>query len=165
MSSFFGRAQLFRVFTSPLVHVSLSHLVFNALALIVLGASIERALGTLRYLWLSVVLVVLGDLIFSLLAVALLVPPIRCGGGERGGESWDEGDRCKAELVAPPGGGAAVRSRLARSILQLCGSQVRCEREGTESASLLDRPRSFSSAPAVSAWLGECRERFCTLER
>lgn len=61
---------MYRVLTSALFHVGLLHLVFNMMAFVPIGASLERQLGSVAFLWLLCLLCALGDALY--LSVAYL---------------------------------------------------------------------------------------------
>ncbi len=64
----FDRLWLFQVLTAPLMHASLTHLVFNMLTLWMLGPGVETALGGRRYIVFSILcgwVSLAGFLLFS----------------------------------------------------------------------------------------------------
>ncbi|CAI9268197.1 unnamed protein product [Lactuca saligna] len=65
-SAVLSKAQVYRVFTSIFFHGSLLHLVFNMLALVPLGSELERVMGSIRLLYM-IVLLATSSAIFHLL--------------------------------------------------------------------------------------------------
>lgn len=75
-----GSAEPWRLLTSAFLHFGLLHLVMNMLALLVLGADLERTLGRVRFLALYVIAAVFGGA-----AVTLFSEPISETVGASGG--------------------------------------------------------------------------------
>ncbi|PSC68502.1 rhomboid [Micractinium conductrix] len=67
------RGELYRVLTSALTHASLLHLVLNMAAFVQMGASLERALGSLHFLWAQLLILGLGEGLY--LAAAAVAHP------------------------------------------------------------------------------------------
>ncbi|KAK1411866.1 hypothetical protein QVD17_32677 [Tagetes erecta] len=65
-SAVISKFQVYRVFTSILFHGSLLHLVFNMLALVPLGSELERVMGSIRLLYM-IVLLATSSAVFHLL--------------------------------------------------------------------------------------------------
>ncbi|KAF9596208.1 hypothetical protein IFM89_007890 [Coptis chinensis] len=63
--------QVYRIFTSILFHGSLLHVLFNMLALVPLGSELERIMGSVRLLYVIIILAISNALIH--LSIALLV--------------------------------------------------------------------------------------------
>uniref|UniRef100_A0A2P2L1U2 Rhomboid family protein n=1 Tax=Rhizophora mucronata TaxID=61149 RepID=A0A2P2L1U2_RHIMU len=70
-SAIVSRFQVYRIYTSIVFHGSLLHVLFNMLALIPLGSELERIMGSIRLLYI-IVLLATSNAIFHLL-IALLV--------------------------------------------------------------------------------------------
>ncbi|XP_020540885.1 rhomboid-like protein 15 isoform X3 [Jatropha curcas] len=70
-SAVISQFQVYRIYTSILFHGSLLHVFFNMLALVPLGSELERIMGSIRLLYLTVLLAT-SNAIFHLI-IALLV--------------------------------------------------------------------------------------------
>ncbi|KAH1258922.1 Rhomboid-like protein 15 [Glycine max] len=70
-SAVVSRFQVYRIYTSILFHGSLLHVVFNMMALVPLGSELERIMGSVRLLYV-IILVATSNAIFHVL-IALLV--------------------------------------------------------------------------------------------
>ncbi|XP_058003310.1 rhomboid-like protein 15 isoform X2 [Hevea brasiliensis] len=70
-SAVISRFQVYRIYTSIIFHGSLLHVLFNMLALVPLGSELERIMGSIRLLYLTILLAT-SNAIFHLL-IALLV--------------------------------------------------------------------------------------------
>ncbi|XP_020087214.1 rhomboid-like protein 15 isoform X2 [Ananas comosus] len=66
-----SRFQVYRIFTSVLFHGSLLHVVFNMLALVPLGTELERIMGSVRILYLMMLLAT-SNAIFHLIIASLI---------------------------------------------------------------------------------------------
>ncbi len=67
-------SQFYRIFTSAFLHANIMHIAFNMVTLVQAGPSLERMLGTVRYLCLIVCFVaVLGALYYSISLIGLFV--------------------------------------------------------------------------------------------
>ncbi|KAL7191126.1 hypothetical protein ACSBR2_023238 [Camellia fascicularis] len=63
--------QVYRIYTSIIFHGSLLHVLFNMMALVPLGSELERVMGSIRLLYM-IILLASSNAIFHLL-IALLV--------------------------------------------------------------------------------------------
>ncbi|KAF5473418.1 hypothetical protein F2P56_010030 [Juglans regia] len=70
-SAVLSRFQVYRIYTSIFFHGSLLHVLFNMLALIPLGSELERIMGSVRFLYM-IILLATSNAIFHLL-IALVV--------------------------------------------------------------------------------------------
>ena len=62
--------QVWRLFTAPLFHIGLMHVALNMMAWTQLGPSLERLVGTVQFIWLTLVFATLGGLLHSLAGVS-----------------------------------------------------------------------------------------------
>jgi membrane associated rhomboid family serine protease len=62
--------QFWRLFTAPLFHIGFMHVALNMMAWTQLGPSLERLVGTLQFVWLTLVFAALGGLLHSLAGVS-----------------------------------------------------------------------------------------------
>ncbi|XAR69863.1 Rhomboid protease [Bertholletia excelsa] len=70
-SAVISRFQVYRIYTSVLFHGSLLHVMFNMMALVPLGSELERVMGSVRCLYM-IILLATSNAIFHLL-IALLI--------------------------------------------------------------------------------------------
>ncbi|XP_055808663.1 rhomboid-like protein 15 isoform X2 [Solanum dulcamara] len=70
-----SRFQVYRIFTSILFHGSLLHVLFNMLALVPLGSELERIMGSVRLLYIIVLLAVSNALLHLLIALLVAHNP------------------------------------------------------------------------------------------
>lgn len=68
---------MYRFLTSAIFHVGILHLVFNMMAFVPIGASLERHLGSVQFLWLIILLCLLGDVAYISIAFLGRFMPIR----------------------------------------------------------------------------------------
>ncbi|KMZ75328.1 Rhomboid family protein [Zostera marina] len=68
--------QVYRIFTAILFHGSLLHLFFNMLALVPLGAELERIMGSVRLLYLIILLATTNAILHILIALIVSHNPI-----------------------------------------------------------------------------------------
>ena len=64
-----NRCQLYRVFTAPMLHLGLLHIGFNMMALLPMGALMERTLGSIYLLWLVQIIMALSGVIYAAIAL------------------------------------------------------------------------------------------------
>ncbi|KAJ6826636.1 rhomboid-like protein 15 [Iris pallida] len=76
-SEVISRFQVYRVFTAVLFHGSLLHVVFNMLALVPLGTELERIMGSVRLLYLMVLLAVSNAIFHLVIATLVSYNPLR----------------------------------------------------------------------------------------
>ncbi|KAK4345852.1 hypothetical protein RND71_036028 [Anisodus tanguticus] len=74
-SAVISRFQVYRIFTSILFHGSLLHVMFNMLALVPLGSELERIMGSVRLLYIIVLLAVSNALAHLLIALLIAHNP------------------------------------------------------------------------------------------
>ncbi|KAE8649379.1 rhomboid-like protein 15 isoform X1 [Cucumis sativus] len=67
--------QVYRIFTSVLFHGSLLHVLFNMLALVPLGSELERIMGSIRMLYLTILLAISNAIIHLFIAVVMAHNP------------------------------------------------------------------------------------------
>ncbi|PON44920.1 Peptidase [Parasponia andersonii] len=67
--------QVYRVFTSILFHGSLLHVLFNMMALVPLGSELERIMGSVRLLFLIILLAISNALFHLLIALVVAYNP------------------------------------------------------------------------------------------
>ncbi|KAK9790544.1 hypothetical protein WJX73_007583 [Symbiochloris irregularis] len=65
------KLQVYRIFTSPLLHVGILHIAFNMLAFVPIASSLERTQGSLPLAHLLALLTLVGDSFFIILSYAL----------------------------------------------------------------------------------------------
>lgn len=75
-SAVISRFQVYRIFTSILFHGSLLHVLFNMLALVPLGSELERIMGSVRLLYIIVLLAVSNALLHLLIALLVAHNPL-----------------------------------------------------------------------------------------
>ncbi|KAG7033682.1 Rhomboid-like protein 15 [Cucurbita argyrosperma subsp. argyrosperma] len=68
--------QVYRIFTSVLFHGSLLHVLFNMLALVPLGSELERIMGSIRMLYLTILLAISNAIIHLFIAVVMAHNPL-----------------------------------------------------------------------------------------
>lgn len=69
--------QVYRIYTSVLFHGSLLHVMFNMLALVPLGSELERIMGSVRLLLVTVILATSNALFHLFIALLVAYNPIR----------------------------------------------------------------------------------------
>lgn len=74
--------QLYRIITSAFAHANIQHIGFNGLALLALGSKLEKQLGSLGFLCLSIAIVKLTGVMYLGICFALTFVPEQYGGGE-----------------------------------------------------------------------------------
>ncbi|XP_047253318.1 rhomboid-like protein 15 isoform X1 [Capsicum annuum] len=74
-SAVISRFQVYRIFTSILFHGSLLHVLFNMLALVPLGSELERIMGSVRLLYIIVLLAISNALLHLLIALIVAHNP------------------------------------------------------------------------------------------
>ncbi|EFJ27952.1 hypothetical protein SELMODRAFT_147697 [Selaginella moellendorffii] len=74
--SVIGNFQVYRAITAVLFHASLLHVLFNMLALVPIGSSLERIMGSVRYLHVILLLAVSNAVIHILIAYIVAYNPI-----------------------------------------------------------------------------------------
>ncbi|KAL4560635.1 hypothetical protein LXL04_032788 [Taraxacum kok-saghyz] len=75
-SSVLSKAQVYRIFTSIFFHGSILHLVFNMLALVPLGTELERVMGSIRLLYMIVLLATTSAVFHLLITLIAAYNPI-----------------------------------------------------------------------------------------
>lgn len=68
-SAVISRFQVYRIYTSILFHGSLLHVLFNMLALVPLGSELERIMGSVRLLYMTVLLATTNAILHLLIAL------------------------------------------------------------------------------------------------
>lgn len=71
-----SRFQVYRIFTSIIFHGSLLHVLFNMLALVPLGSELERVMGSIRLLYIIVLLATSSALFHLLIALIAAYNPV-----------------------------------------------------------------------------------------
>ncbi|KAI3434702.1 hypothetical protein D9Q98_002764 [Chlorella vulgaris] len=74
-----AQGQVYRFFTSALLHSSLLHLAMNMLALCSVAPRVERSLGSLQFAWLMLLICVLGDAAYTAVACLSSLLPFLAG--------------------------------------------------------------------------------------
>ncbi|KAJ4971277.1 hypothetical protein NE237_004376 [Protea cynaroides] len=74
-SAVLSRFQVYRIYTSVLFHASLLHVLFNMLALVPLGSELERIMGSLRLLYVIILLATSSALFHLLIALVVAYNP------------------------------------------------------------------------------------------
>lgn len=72
--------EVWRFFTAAMFHMGALHVAFNMLAFVPIGMSLERALGSVAFAYLMLLLVVLGDAAFVFFSFIAAFGPARLGG-------------------------------------------------------------------------------------
>lgn len=67
---------VYRIFTSILFHGSLLHVLFNMLALVPLGSELERVMGSIRLLYIIILLATSSAILHLLIALLAAYNPI-----------------------------------------------------------------------------------------
>lgn len=67
---------VYRIFTSILFHGSLLHVLFNMLALVPLGSELERVMGSIRLLYIIILLATSSAILHLLIALVAAYNPI-----------------------------------------------------------------------------------------
>ncbi|KAJ9559113.1 hypothetical protein OSB04_013727 [Centaurea solstitialis] len=75
-SAVISKFQVYRVFTSIFFHGSMLHLVFNMLALVPLGSELERVMGSIRLLYMIVLLATTSALFHLLITLIAAYNPV-----------------------------------------------------------------------------------------
>ncbi|XP_076908718.1 rhomboid-like protein 15 isoform X2 [Bidens hawaiensis] len=75
-SAVISKFQVYRVFTSILFHGSILHLVFNMLALVPLGSELERIMGSIRLLYMIVLLATTSAIFHLLITLIAAYNPV-----------------------------------------------------------------------------------------
>ncbi|KAM7262113.1 hypothetical protein ACFE04_021190 [Oxalis oulophora] len=75
-SAVITRFQVYRIFTSVIFHGSLLHVMFNMLALVPLGSELERIMGSIRLLYMIVLLAVSNAIMHIVIALIVVYNPI-----------------------------------------------------------------------------------------
>uniref|UniRef100_A0A7S0RWB4 UBA domain-containing protein n=1 Tax=Pyramimonas obovata TaxID=1411642 RepID=A0A7S0RWB4_9CHLO len=78
MSPYFivRRYEVYRAFTSVVFHGGVLHIVFNMLAFVPLGSSLERAIGSVQYMYTILVFCVIGACLHALGGYTLAMNPV-----------------------------------------------------------------------------------------
>ncbi|KAI5679707.1 hypothetical protein M9H77_00934 [Catharanthus roseus] len=76
-SAVISRFQVYRIYTSVLFHGSLLHVLFNMMALVPLGSELERIMGSVRLLFLTILLATSNAVIHLLVALLVAYNPFR----------------------------------------------------------------------------------------
>ncbi|KAM1514904.1 hypothetical protein ACFX10_014061 [Malus domestica] len=71
-----SKFQVYRIFTSIIFHGSVLHVLFNMMALVPLGSELERIMGTVRLLYLIILLAISNAVLHLLIAVLVAYNPI-----------------------------------------------------------------------------------------
>ncbi|XP_060958510.1 rhomboid-like protein 15 isoform X3 [Cannabis sativa] len=72
--------QVYRIFTSVLFHGSILHVLFNMMAFVPLGSELERIMGSVRLLYLIILLAISNALFHLLIALLVMYNPIHSDG-------------------------------------------------------------------------------------
>ncbi|KAG0467756.1 hypothetical protein HPP92_017084 [Vanilla planifolia] len=75
-SEVISRFQVYRIYSSVLFHGSLLHVVFNMLALVPLGAELERIMGSIRLLYLMILLATSNAVFHLIIALTVAHNPV-----------------------------------------------------------------------------------------
>ncbi|KAM0053267.1 putative serine endopeptidase [Helianthus debilis subsp. tardiflorus] len=75
-SAVISKFQVYRVFTSILFHGSILHLVFNMMALVPLGSELERVMGSIRLLYVIVLLATTSAIFHLLITLIAAFNPV-----------------------------------------------------------------------------------------
>ncbi|XP_052175775.1 rhomboid-like protein 15 isoform X2 [Diospyros lotus] len=76
-SAVISRFQVYRIYTSILFHGSLLHVLFNMMALVPLGSELERVMGSVRLLYMIILLATSNAVFHLLIAVLVAHNPFR----------------------------------------------------------------------------------------
>ncbi|XP_062005010.1 rhomboid-like protein 15 isoform X1 [Rosa rugosa] len=76
-SAVISRFQVYRIFTAILFHGSLLHVLFNMMALVPLGSELERIMGSVRLLYIIIMLATTNALLHLLIALLVAYNPIK----------------------------------------------------------------------------------------
>ncbi|KAM7500005.1 hypothetical protein LguiA_024419 [Lonicera macranthoides] len=71
-----SRFQVYRIYTSIIFHGSLLHVLFNMLALVPLGSELERVMGSIRLLYITILLATSNAILHLLIALLVAYNPI-----------------------------------------------------------------------------------------
>ncbi|CAN6577221.1 unnamed protein product [Malus baccata var. baccata] len=71
-----SRFQVYRIFTSIIFHGSVLHVLFNMMALVPLGSELERIMGTVRLLYMIILLAISNAVLHLLIALLVSYNPI-----------------------------------------------------------------------------------------
>ncbi|XP_050383319.1 rhomboid-like protein 15 isoform X2 [Argentina anserina] len=75
-SAVISKFQVYRIFTAVLFHGSLLHVLFNMMALVPLGSELERIMGSVRLLYIIILLATTNALLHLLIALLVAYNPI-----------------------------------------------------------------------------------------
>lgn len=75
-SAVISRFQVYRIFTAILFHGSLLHVLFNMMALVPLGSELERIMGSVRFLYVIILLATTNAVFHLLIALLVAYNPI-----------------------------------------------------------------------------------------
>lgn len=67
---------VYRIYTSVIFHGSLLHVLFNMLALVPLGSELERVMGSIRLLYITILLATSNAILHLLIALLVAYNPI-----------------------------------------------------------------------------------------
>ncbi|MED6126570.1 Rhomboid-like protein 15 [Stylosanthes scabra] len=76
-SAVLSRFQVYRIYTSIFFHGSLLHVLFNMMALVPLGSEMERVMGSVRLLYVTVLLATSNAILHILIAILVAYNPIQ----------------------------------------------------------------------------------------
>ncbi|KAL2453590.1 Uncharacterized protein Adt_48910 [Abeliophyllum distichum] len=76
-SDFISRFQVYRIYTSILFHGSLLHVSFNMMALVPLGSELERIMGSIRLLYIVILLATSNAILHLLIALLVAYNPFK----------------------------------------------------------------------------------------
>ncbi|XP_071724855.1 rhomboid-like protein 15 [Rutidosis leptorrhynchoides] len=76
-SAVLSRFQVYRIYTSVIFHGSLLHVMFNMLALVPLGSELERIMGSIRLLFMTVLFATSNAILHLMIALLVAYNPIR----------------------------------------------------------------------------------------
>ncbi|CAL0310033.1 unnamed protein product [Lupinus luteus] len=76
-SAVISRFQVYRIYTSILFHGSLLHVFFNMMALVPMGSELERIMGSVRLLYVTVLLATSNAILHVLIALLVAYNPIQ----------------------------------------------------------------------------------------
>ena len=68
---------VYRIYTSIIFHGSLLHVLFNMLALVPLGSELERVMGSIRLLYITILLATSNAILHLLIALLVAYNPIK----------------------------------------------------------------------------------------
>ncbi|KAA8518415.1 hypothetical protein F0562_015889 [Nyssa sinensis] len=76
-SAVISRFQVYRIYTSIIFHGSLLHVLFNMMALVPLGSELERVMGSVRLLYMIILLAASNAILHLLIALLVAYNPFR----------------------------------------------------------------------------------------